>query len=85
MSPASTRPAIDLECKGPDLIVTAPRPTPVRVNWRALHLEGAQRDYQLRLRLGFSLAYDALRPSCTTGCSPSPFPSKTAVAAAAVA
>jgi len=76
---------IDLEVRGPDLIVTAPKAHPVRVNWRALHLESAQRDYQIRLRLGYSLDYDALRAELHEGVLTIAIPTKTAVAAAAVA
>ncbi len=76
---------VDLEVRGPDLIVTAPKAHPVRVNWRALHLESAQRDYQLRLRLGYSLNYDALHAELHEGVLTIAIPTKTAVAAAAVA
>ncbi|MDB6094789.1 MAG: heat shock protein Hsp20 [Verrucomicrobia bacterium] len=51
---------VEIEARGPDLIVTARKVHFVRVNWQALHLEGAQRDYQLRLRLGHSVKFDAL-------------------------
>jgi len=46
----------------------------VRVNWKALHLESAQRDYQLRLRLGTSFDYERppMRRS-STAYSPCPF------------
>jgi HSP20 family protein len=43
---------VDIQARGPDLLITARKTHFVRVNWQALHLEGAQRDYQLRLRLG---------------------------------
>jgi HSP20 family protein len=76
---------VDLEVRGPDLIITAPKAHPVRVNWRALHLESAQRDYQLRLRLGYSLDYDALRAELHDGVLTIAIPTKTAVAAAVVA
>jgi HSP20 family molecular chaperone IbpA len=76
---------IDLEVKGPDVIITAPKAHPVRVNWRALHLESAQRDYQLRLRLGYSLDYDALHAELHEGVLTIAIPTKTAVAATAVA
>jgi HSP20 family protein len=74
---------VDLEVRGPDLIITAPKAHPVRVNWRALHLESAQRDYQLRLRLGYSLDYDALHAELHDGVLTIAIPTKTAVAAAA--
>jgi HSP20 family molecular chaperone IbpA len=72
---------IDIEVRGPDLIVTAPKSHLVRANWRAAHLESAQRDYQLRLRLGFSLAYDALQAALHDGVLTITIPKKTAVAA----
>jgi len=52
---------------GPDLLVTASKAHIVRVNWQALHLEGVQRDYQLRLRLGNGLDYDALNAELVDG------------------
>ena len=73
--------SIDIEVRGPDLIVTAPKSHLVRANWRAAHLESAQRDYQLRLRLGFSLAYDALQAALHDGVLIISIPKKTAVAA----
>jgi HSP20 family molecular chaperone IbpA len=72
---------IDIEVRGPDLIVTAAKSHLVRANWRAAHLESAQRDYQLRLRLGFSLAYDALQAALHDGVLTITIPKKTAVAA----
>jgi HSP20 family molecular chaperone IbpA len=75
---------IDIEVRGPDLIVTAPKSHLVRANWRAAHLESAQRDYQLRLRLGFSLAYDALQAALHDGVLIITIPKKTAVAATCV-
>jgi HSP20 family molecular chaperone IbpA len=58
---------VEITQRGPDLIVTARKAHVVRVNWKALHLEGAQRDYQLRLRLGRHLDYDALRAEIVDG------------------
>ena len=52
---------VNIEARGPDLIITAHKAHFVRVNWTALHLERAQRDYQLRLRLGAGFDYAALR------------------------
>lgn len=43
---------VEIEGHGADLTVTALKPHFVRVNFQALHLESAQRDYRLRLRLG---------------------------------
>src|SRR5262245_21356508 len=43
---------VEIEGRGADLTVTAKKARFVRVNFNALHLENAQRDYRLRLRLG---------------------------------
>ena len=43
---------VEIEGHGTDLTVTALRTHFVRVNFNALHLERAQQDYRLRLRLG---------------------------------
>jgi HSP20 family protein len=51
---------IDIEGRGSDLTVTARKAHLVRVNWQALHLEGAQRDYRLKLRLGTGFDYAAM-------------------------
>ena len=48
---------IDIEARGPDLRITARKSHFVRVNWQALHLESAQRDYLLGLRLGNHFDY----------------------------
>lgn len=55
--------AVDIELivRGPDLIITARKKHIVRTNWRALHLEAAQHDYLLRLRLGTHIDYDTLK------------------------
>ncbi len=58
---------VSIEVNGPDLIVTARKPHVVRVNWQALHLEGSQRDYRMRLRLGNALKYDALQAELSDG------------------
>jgi len=70
---------VDIEVNGPDLAVTAPRRHRVRTNWRALHLEPVQRDYRLRLRLGFSLDYDALNAELSESVLTITIPKKTAV------
>lgn len=72
---------VDLEVDGPDLIVTATKSHVIRTNWRALHLEPAQRNYRLRLRLGFRLAYDALEAVLQDGVLTIAVPKKTAVVA----
>src|SRR6188474_1974123 len=51
---------VEIEGRGPDLTVTAKKSRFVRVNFTALHLEGAQRDYQLRLRLGTGFDFAAM-------------------------
>jgi len=52
---------VEIEGRGADLTVTARRPPVVRANWQALHLEGAQRDYRLKLRLGGLFDFAAMR------------------------
>jgi HSP20 family protein len=59
--------SVAIEARGPDLIVTARKTHVVRVNWQSLHLESAQRDYQLRLRLGHNLDYAALQAELHAG------------------
>ena len=58
---------VEITTRGPDLTVTARKTHFVRVNWQALHLEGAQRDYQLRLQLGHGLDYAALQAEIRDG------------------
>jgi HSP20 family molecular chaperone IbpA len=58
---------VEIEARGPDLLITARKKHFVRANWRALHLEGAQRDYQLRLRLGHGIDYPALHAEMNEG------------------
>jgi HSP20 family molecular chaperone IbpA len=58
---------VDITTQGPDLFVTARKTHHVRANWQALHLESAQRDYQLKLRLGVSFDYAALQASVARG------------------
>lgn len=52
---------VEIEAQGPDLTVTAKKSHFVRVNWTSLHLETAQRDYQLRLRLGAAFDYATMQ------------------------
>ena len=52
---------VDIEARGPDLFITARKTHFVRVNWTALHLEQAQRDYQLRLRVGTGFDFAGMR------------------------
>jgi HSP20 family molecular chaperone IbpA len=58
---------VEITTQGPDIFVTARKTRHVRVNWQALHLEGAQRDYQLKLRLGAGLDFEALQASVARG------------------
>jgi HSP20 family protein len=58
---------VEITRRGPDLTITARKSHYVRTNWQALHLEGVQRDYQLRLRLGNGLNYDALNAELVDG------------------
>lgn len=58
---------VEISRRGPDLTVTARKMHYVRTNWQALHLEKVQRDYQLRLRLGNGLDYDALNAELVDG------------------
>lgn len=57
----------EIEARGPDLTVTARKQHFVRVNFAALHLEGVQRDYQLRLRLGTGFDYAAMEAEIREG------------------
>ncbi len=59
--------AVDIEGRGADLTITARKPHFVRVNWQALHLEGAQRDYRLKLRLGHNFDFPAMAAEITNG------------------
>ena len=58
---------VEIEARAPDPVVTARKAHFVRVNWQALHLESAQRDYQLRLRLGHGLDYARLQAEIHNG------------------
>jgi HSP20 family molecular chaperone IbpA len=58
---------VEIEARGADLTITARKSHFVRVNWQALHLETAHRDYQLRLRLGNHFAYGAMQAEIRHG------------------
>lgn len=58
---------VEIEGRGADLTVTAKKPHFVRVNFSALHLEGAQRDYRLRLRLGSGFDYAGMAAEIAHG------------------
>ena len=58
---------VEVEGHGADLTVTARKPHVVRVNWQALHLESAQSDYRLRLRLGTGFDFAAMQAEISQG------------------
>jgi HSP20 family protein len=58
---------VEITLRGPDLVVTARKAHFVRVNWTALHLESAQRDYQLSLRVGNGFDHDGLTAEISDG------------------
>ena len=58
---------VEIEARGSDLTVTAKKSHFVRVNWQSLHLETAQRDYQLRLRLGSGFDYTSMEAEIYDG------------------
>jgi HSP20 family protein len=71
---------VDIEARGADLVITARKAHFVRVNWSALNLEGAQRDYQLRLRLGSGFDYGAMRAEISDGVLTVELPKRNAAA-----
>jgi HSP20 family protein len=58
---------VEIESHGPDLVITALKTRFVRVNWQALNLEGSQRDYRLRLRLGVGFDYSQMQAGISDG------------------
>jgi HSP20 family protein len=58
---------VDIEARGTDLTVTARKARFIRVNFPALHLENAQRDYRLKLRLGGGFDYAAMQAEIANG------------------
>lgn len=58
---------VEIEGRGADLTVTARKSKFVRVNFSALHLETAQRDYRLRLRLGTGFDFAAMQAEIAAG------------------
>jgi len=58
---------IEITTRGPDLMITARKEHFVRVNFSALHLEAAQKDYLLKLRLGKGLDYESLHAEISGG------------------
>jgi HSP20 family molecular chaperone IbpA len=58
---------VELSFDGTDLLLTARKAHFVRVNWQALHLDKAQRDYQLVLRLGAAVDFDRVEATLQAG------------------
>jgi HSP20 family protein len=58
---------VEIIVRGPDLIVVGRKSHVVRVNFAAAHLETAQLDYELRLRLGRELDYESLEAKLADG------------------
>jgi HSP20 family protein len=58
---------VEIEGRGADLTVTAKKARFIRVNFDALHLESAQRDYRLRLRLGTGFDFAAMEAEIAHG------------------
>jgi HSP20 family protein len=72
---------VEIEGRGADLTVTARKRHYVRVNWQALHLETAQRDYRLKLRLGVGFDYAAMQAEIAHGVLTVTLPKRTAAEA----
>ena len=58
---------VEIEGRGADLTVTARKSHFIRVNFTSLHLEGVQRDYRLRLRLGTSFDFPNMEAEIAHG------------------
>lgn len=58
---------VEITTRGPDLSVTARKTKHVRQNWHTMHLENAQRDYYLGIRLGDSFDLTALSAALHEG------------------
>jgi len=65
--PGVEAPGVEIAASGPDLMITARKSRFVRVNFQSLHLENAQRDYRLVLRLGNGLAFGDLAAEIRDG------------------
>jgi HSP20 family protein len=81
--PGAEAAGVEITTRGPDLTITARKTHFVRVNFSALHLENAQRDYQLRLRLGHGLDYAGLQAEIAGGVLTLLLPKKQPAAAGA--
>jgi HSP20 family protein len=58
---------IEIVTRGPDLVLRAQKPHPVRINFQALHLEAASQDYELKLRLGLGFNFEQLEAELRDG------------------
>jgi HSP20 family molecular chaperone IbpA len=76
---------VEIEARGADLVITARKAHFVRVNWTGLHLEAAQRDYRLRLRLGGAFDYEAAQAEIHDGVLTLALPKRPALAAGGAA
>lgn len=65
--PGTDAAGVEIEARGPDLMVTARKNHFVRPNWTALHLEAVQKDYRLKLRLGHGFVYPEIRAEIHEG------------------
>jgi HSP20 family molecular chaperone IbpA len=65
--PGVSAAGVDIEGRGADLTITARKSHVVRVNWQALHLEGAQKNYQLKLRLGHGFDFSSMSAEMNQG------------------
>jgi HSP20 family protein len=65
--PGTDASGVEIEARGPDLTVTARKTHFIRQNWTALHLEAAQKDYRLKLRLGHGFDYPAMQAEISEG------------------
>lgn len=65
--PGVESPDVEITARGADLTITARKHRFVRVNFTALHLEAAQRDYRLTLRLGRNFDYANLHAEIREG------------------
>jgi HSP20 family protein len=65
--PGVSASGVEIEGRGADLTIIAKKARFVRVNFTALHLEAAQRDYRLRLRLGTGFDYAAMQAEIAHG------------------
>lgn len=74
---------VEIVVRGPDLVIVGRKSHFVRVNFAAAHLEHAQRDYELRLRLGRDLDYASLTAELSDGVLSVRIPKRAALPAAA--